>query len=340
MQSLGKFPDSSPAAVLAVDGGGSKTDVALIAATGRVLGTARGGRCTFHPRAHAESLAELAATVERAAASAGLDSFRPLASVGAFCLHGADLPVDDRRLLRAMRATGWTARSIVRNDTFAVLRAGTDRSFGVGVVCGTGLNCAAVGPDGRSARFPALGDYTGDWGGGGWLGPAALGAAARAADGRGPRTLLSRTLPEHLGLRTLRAVIEGIHLGRISTDRVTALAPVVFATANRGDRVARELIDRLADEAALMVAACVKRLRLARVEFDVTLGGGLFRSRDEAFVARVREGVAAVAPSAVVTVLHAPPVVGAALLGLDEVEPGRGAAGRLRRALTAERMDT
>jgi N-acetylglucosamine kinase-like BadF-type ATPase len=331
---------SESAAVLAVDGGGSKTDVALVARSGRVLGTARGGACTFHPRDHDASMAELTATVRRAADAAGAGDGGRIAAVGAFCLHGADLPVDDRRLLRAMGAAGWAGENVVLNDTFAVLRAGTDRRFGVGLVCGTGLNCAAVGPDGRRVRFPALGAFTGDWGGGGWLGPAALGAASRAADGRGPRTALSRTLPEHLGLRSLRAVIEAIHLGRLSDERVTGLAPVVFATAACGDAVARGLIEALADEAVALVRTCVRRLKMAQIDVDVTLGGGLFRSGDERFLGRVREGVLAAAPKARVIVLTDPPVVGAALLGLDEAGAGPRAAARVRRTLTAERLQT
>ena len=55
---------------------------------------------------------------------------------------------------------------MVDNDTFAVLRAGTERGWGVAVVCGAGINCVGVSPDGRHARFPALGTITGDWGGG------------------------------------------------------------------------------------------------------------------------------------------------------------------------------
>jgi len=73
---------------------------------------------------------------------------------------------------------------IVENDTFAVLRAGTDRGWGIAVVCGSGINCVGVAPDGRHARFPSLGAITGDWGGGYDVGLAGVVAAARSEDGR------------------------------------------------------------------------------------------------------------------------------------------------------------
>ena len=72
----------------------------------------------------------------------------------------------------------------VGNDTLAVLRAGTERGWGVAVVCGAGINCVGVAPDGRSVRFPALGRITGDWGGGYDVGLEALYVAARGEDGR------------------------------------------------------------------------------------------------------------------------------------------------------------
>ena len=81
--------------------------------------------------------------------------------MGAFALSGADLPSDDRRLARVLRGAGWTRSELVANDTFAVLRAGTDRGWGVGLVCGSGINCTGVGPGGRTVRFPAGGEFRG-----------------------------------------------------------------------------------------------------------------------------------------------------------------------------------
>ena len=108
-----------------------------------------------------------------------------------YCLAGADLPSDDRRLARLLKGARWR-KITVRNDTFAVLRAGSERWWGVGVVCGTGLNCSAVAPNGRTVRYPTPASISGDDGGGGWMGELALSAAVRSRDGRSPRTALER----------------------------------------------------------------------------------------------------------------------------------------------------
>ena len=105
---------------------------------------------------------------------------------------------------------------MVGNDTFAVLRAGTERGWGVAVVCGAGINCVGVAPDGRDARFPALGAITGDWGGGYDVGLAALSAAARSEDGRGPATTLEHAVPAHFGFETPLELATAIHAGEIA----------------------------------------------------------------------------------------------------------------------------
>ncbi len=153
--------------MLAVDGGGSKVDAVLAKRDGTILAAARFRNHDWETMEHADYLEGVTAAVDEVARRLGLDpDRRPLTSLGVYCLAGADLPQDDRRICRWLGKQGWTEVDVLRNDTFAVLRAGTDRSWGVGVVCGSGTNCSAVAPDGREFRFPAVGGISGDWGGG------------------------------------------------------------------------------------------------------------------------------------------------------------------------------
>jgi N-acetylglucosamine kinase-like BadF-type ATPase len=325
-------------AVLAVDGGNSKVDVALVGLDGALLGAARGGGTPFHPELHGVSLRRLLDSVAAACGRAGFDAgARPLARVGAFCLAGDDLPVDDRRITRALRSLGLVDELVLRNDTFAVLRAGSERQWGVGVVCGAGMNCSAVAPNGRVLRFASLGEVSGDEGGGGWLGVRAVRAAVRGRDGRGPHTVLETAVPAHYGVRSILAVLEAIQGGRVG-DYPAELAPVVFACATAGDAVARAILDEQADQIIAMAVSAVRRLHLTRRDVEVVLGGGLFRAGDRPFLDHIESGILAVAPAARVKVLGGPPVVGAALLGLDRLAASGSAARRLRSTLTHERL--
>lgn len=323
------------AAVLAIDGGGSKVDAALLARDGTTLGAIRirhADRDSAPPE-----LTGVAAAVEAVRRSAGLATDgEAVAGLGVYCLAGADLPADDRRLLRWLGREGWTAEDVLRNDTFAVLRAGTDRTWGVSVVCGYGTNCSGVAPDGRTFRMPAVGEISGDWGGGSDIGTSALWYAVRSEDGRGGPTALRTLVPSHFGMRRPRQVMEALYFGRIAMDRVAELPPVVFRAAANGDAVARSIVDRQADEVVAMAGAGIRKLRMTRMDVHVVLGGGIFRNRFLPFQRRIEEGIGGFASDARITALDTPPVVGAALLGLDRIGASAAAKARARATLTHE----
>ncbi|MGC5342414.1 N-acetylglucosamine kinase [Streptomyces sp. DT24] len=317
------------AVVLAIDAGNSKTDVAVIGADGSVLGAARGGG--FQPPVVGVEAAMngLAEAVVPALAQAGLTSVDHVSA----CLANADLPVEERQLAAALRERGWGGTVEVYNDTFAILRAGLPggaEPLGVAVVCGAGINCVGMRPDGRTARFPAIGRISGDWGGGLGLAEEAMWFAARAEDGRGEPTELVRALPGHFGLDSMYALIEALHLGRIPMDRRHELTPVLFATGEAGDPVARALVDRLAEEIVAMSSVALDRLGLLDEQTPVVLGGSVLTARHPALDRRMSELLAVRAPKAVIRVVSERPVLGAALLGLDRTGAPAEAHARLR----------
>jgi N-acetylglucosamine kinase-like BadF-type ATPase len=320
--------------VLAVDGGNSKTDLALVRADGALLAMARGPLSSPHHVGLSGCLRVLEDLLAEALAAAGLPAGQTVAEVGHVLLAGADLPVEERALQEAIGAREWAVRTKVSNDTFAILRAGTDRGWGVAVVCGAGINCVGVAPDGRHVRFPALGTITGDWGGGHDVGLAAVSAAARSEDGRGPKTTLEARVPGHFGLRAPQELAEAIHLGRIPARRVLELAPVVFAEAEVDD-VAAEIVDRLAAEVVALARVAVTRLALAGAPVEVLLGGGLMRAANGRLQSAIAEGLHEVGPEISARVVPDLPIVGAALLGLDDLAADPAAHARLRRELGA-----
>jgi N-acetylglucosamine kinase-like BadF-type ATPase len=328
-------PDLAPTGrVLALDGGNSKTDVLLVDASGAVLGQARGPGASPQNVGLERSVRVFGALVREVAAQAGLPPGAPVADHTAAYLAGADLPREEDELRVALAGLGWSASVVVGNDTFALLRAGTTDGVGVAVVCGAGINCVAVAPDGRVHRFPALGRISGDWGGGAHLGGEALWLAVRAEDGRGEPTGLLDAVRAHFGVAALAGVVERLHFGELSPDVLHELSPVLFAVAERGDPVARAVVDRLVDEVSLLAAVSLTRLDLLAAPVDVVLGGGVLTGTGGTVVDAVARRVAQRAPLARIRVVDLPPVVGAALLGLDAVAAGPAAEHRLRAAYT------
>jgi N-acetylglucosamine kinase-like BadF-type ATPase len=357
-------------AVLAIDGGNSKTDVVLVATDGTLLASARGpGVPGVQQRERTRSV--LAATADDAAAAAGVTARsaagQRIARHISACVANADLPEEELELARALRERGWSDTVQVANDTFAVLRAGltgplagigqesagpgnevlaatpladgasparaaSPGQWGVAVTCGAGINCVGVSPAGRTTGYLALGWLTGDWGGGSSLAQEAIWWAMRAEDGRGPQTRLREAVMARFGVSAVRDVAAGIHLGKIPGERLLDLAPVVFEAAGLGDRVATDLVHRLGDEICVMAVTVIRRLGLSGAPVPVVLGGSVLTARDPLLTERIRTGLAALAPDAEAQIVDVPPVAGAALLGLDQVSAPPGAGARLRAA--------
>jgi N-acetylglucosamine kinase-like BadF-type ATPase len=310
--------------ILAVDGGNSKTDVALLADDGRLLAAMRGPTTSHQQIGLEPGIERLAALVGEVRALADVPVGAPIADVGAYGLAGADTPADTRRLTEALARRRLASDTLVVNDAFTPIRAGSARGWGVALICGQGVNAAGIAPDGRTARLAALGDISGDWGGGHDIGTAGLGAAVRARDGRGPRTSLETLVPQQFGVTRPIDVTRRIEAGTLEHRRLAELSPVVFTAAGSGDAVARAILDRQADELVAMARAIIGRLHLGRLDPTVVLAGGVFDARDDAFDRRVVDGIREAAPRATVSRAEALPVTGAALLALDRAFRGAG----------------
>jgi N-acetylglucosamine kinase-like BadF-type ATPase len=195
------------------------------------------------------------------------------------------------------------------------------------------VNCLGVSPSGQQIRYPSLGSISGDWGGGYDVGLAALTAAARSADGRGPQTVLQSAVPAYYGLSDPLDVARAVHLRQLPDERLGELARVVFANAP-SDQVADGILQRLIDEVIAFAGATLRRLALTDADADVVLGGGLIRAAPVDVIGRIATGVRAIAPSANVRVAPVAPIVGAALLALDDL--GVAAEVRARASATLQ----
>ena len=313
--------------VIAVDGGGSKTDVVALSLDGSILGTARGGGTSPHIVGLERSVAIVDELV------------REVASVGTLVvanvyLSGVDLPAEIDAFKGSIAGLDWAANSLVDNDLFALLRAGTNEHSAVAVVCGTGINAVGVRADGATARFPALGNISGDWGGGWHLGEQALWHAARSADGRGPHTVLEDLIPPVFDRETVTEVTEALHFGAIDIAELHKLAFALLDAAAAGDAIATAVVQRQVEEIVIMASVALTRLDLLSSSVPVVLGGGLLAAGYALLNDGVTAGLAARAPRARIEWVTQKPILGAALLALEAAGASTDAVEAARRALT------
>lgn len=302
--------------VVAVDGGGSKTDVAVLdLSSGQVLGTGRGGGCSHHQLGIPAAVAVVDGAVREALASVGAAA-SDVAHAGCY-LTAIDTPAEQADVRAALAALPWGARSVVvDNDVFALLRAGTGAPDAAVVICGTGINGVAVRGDGATSRVLALGDISGDWGGSSGLAEQVLWYAARAEDGRGEPTALRDALLRWTGRASVHDVTLAVHSGELRVSSWWDRTPELFALAHDGDAVARLLVDRQGEEIGLLAASLLSRVDLLAHEVPVVVGGGIGATGDPILVAGIDRALAARAPRAALTIVHERPITGAAHLAL------------------------
>lgn len=295
--------------VLGADGGNSKTDLVLATGAGEVLArvTGRGTRPSINGLP--ATVSGLAALARSAVEVAHLPANTRI-DVGSFYLANVDF-VDEETAMHAALTDLHIAELIeVRNDTLAVLKAGSERGWGIAVVGGAGINAIGVHPDGRQERFLGIGEMSGDWGGGRAVSVAALAAAVRAGDGRGEPTRLREVVAATFGAAVDDVAIAADR-GEITDRQLFDFAPVVFQAATDGDHAAVSIVHRLADEVVSFVGALVRRMDLSTSDADIVLGGGTLQSGHQVLHRRITDRVHALAPNLQVIVLDLPPVAGA-----------------------------
>jgi N-acetylglucosamine kinase-like BadF-type ATPase len=316
--------------IVAVDGGNSKTDVLLLDADGTVLASVRGAGSSPHQLGLGPPIDVVEALVDRAWEAAGLPSRNgSKAGVAAVFMAGADLPAEERALADAVAARGWAEKNHVANDVFAVLWAATGSGYGVAVTVGAGVNCVGTSPSGRRAWFPALGDITGDWGGGPDIGMAALGAGVRSEDGRGPATTLAGAVAAYFGYSKALDVAVAIHQDRLAAARLIELPPIVVSAAEAGDAEALAIMRHQGSEVTRLAIAALHQLEMEDSEVQVVLGGSVLTSSRSILLDFISDSIRAEAPKAETSLCTTRPVVGAAMAGLSLAGANGSAQSRL-----------
>jgi N-acetylglucosamine kinase-like BadF-type ATPase len=114
--------------------------------------------------------------------------------------------------------------------------------------------------------------------------------------------------------------------------RLHEVVPLLFECAQGGDAAALALIDRQAAEIAALARVALTRLDLLATPTPLVLGGGVLAAGQPLLLDNLHARLRTAAPLAHPRIVTAPPVLGAALLGLDRLGSPPTAHQRLRAA--------
>lgn len=256
-------------ALIAVDGGGTKTEFALISTDGRLL------QHLVLPGCNPNSCS-VSGTMD--ILRQGIDALlREHCHVQAIFIGGAGMGSGNNgtaveRMLRSMYPHLPVA---CRSDIFNIIAQAEDPDNAIAVICGTGCVVYST-TNGKLRRFGGGGWHVETLGSGYDIGRSALLAALEHRDGTGPETVLTDKVERQLA-GNVWDKISFVHSQ--SPDFFASFAPLVTETWQKGDAVATKIIeDNLNRLAHLIITALGYTPDVRQV-----LAGGSLLAKNEAF---------------------------------------------------------
>lgn len=299
---------------LGADVGGTKTHAVVADHEGRVLGFGRSGPGNPEGVGPEGLLAALSQATAQALAPTGL-SPRDLAGAG-LGIAGYDWPEDLPLMVETVVKLGLTCPHRIVNDSVPGLVIGARDGWGVSVISGTGCNCCGWDRERRrEGRVTGHGWLMGEFAGASELVMRAMQMVSYAWIKRIEPTALTEAFISFVGAADVDDLIAGYTAGRYRIG--PKAASLVFDVASRGDAVAQDVIDWAGQELGEMVIAVARQLDFQALEFDVVMAGGMFAGGDR-LIESMRRTVTGFAPGARLVHLSAPPVLGAALIGMEQ----------------------
>jgi N-acetylglucosamine kinase-like BadF-type ATPase len=304
--------------VLGVDGGGTKTHVAIVDDAGRLCGLGQAGPSNYDDVGVEVAQANIGLAVQAARQMAGLDN-RPFEA--AFLGMAGVVSPQDRAAIRKIAhdlALAAPERIGIDHDCRIALAGGLSGRPGIVQIAGTGSSCYGRNRAGEDWRAGGWGHLISDEGSSYWFGMQAMRMAVGAFDGRVESTPLLDLVQQRLTLAHMNDIMHRLYVTGMSRAEIAALAPLVIEAARGGDQVSLRLIRQGTQELADCILAVARRLGMAAGPCELALVGGLFRAGD-IFVLPLREAVGERLPQCQISLAELPPVLGACLLALQEL---------------------
>lgn len=298
--------------MLAIDGGGSRTRCRAITRAGHTLGAGASGASNHLLVALEVVSASLEEASNAALAQAQLER-ADVACVSAG-LAGVDYDGSGAAEMKELFRELGFANAVINGDMVIAHAGALGGRSGVLALAGTGSAILGIDASGRRVKVGGWGPVYGDEGSAYSSAQHALRAAARAYDGRGPRTALLNVITRALGLNDFRETVARIYVGKMGPREIAALSRAVYETAEAGDEVARNIFLEAGADLAEGVAAALQQLNLAGERQVVSYQGSVL-----AACALVRERFSEALrrqfPDVSIQPPRATPALGAYLLG-------------------------
>ncbi|MCE5328834.1 hypothetical protein LLG07_00640 [bacterium] len=268
--------------LLGVDGGGTKTVIAVADLNGKIILEKITGSSNFKSIGFIGAVKNFSSGIDEVIKELENRNTKPYFKSSYFGMAGLNTSFDknvysDIILNESMKSYLNLQKVVICNDTVIGLAAGSMKRNRIIIICGTGSNCYGINKEGIEAKANGWDYILADEGSGFSMGLAALRAVMRAYDGRGEETLLTKAIFEFLNINSIDELNRWTYGEAFSKDRFALLSLPLCNTAETGDKIAIEILKNEAEEVVINVSTVVRKLNLENKDFDLVFVGGNFK---------------------------------------------------------------
>jgi len=203
---------------------------------------------------------------------------------------------------------------VIGSDQIVAFKSGTDESDGIVLIAGTG--CVVHGWKGKKEYKTSGWGWLADEGAAFWIGQKVLQVVLKDLDGRGPKTLLKNFVFRKLKIKKRKAFF--LNQKIYSPDFIEAVSSLSFicnTAAEKGDKTAKNILAEAGKELALSVKIVVKKLNFSEVKFPLVLIGSVLKSK--IVLETVKKEIEKIAPKTEFIIPKQEAVVGAVKLAIE-----------------------
>lgn len=263
--------------VLAIDGGGTKTQVWCATTDGEIVGEAKTGPASLVVASPEAARREVALAISEATRHIPPATVMDSIFMG---LAGVDIPQEIQKaeeIFTPLFTQFQPQRLSIVNDVEIALASGTQAPNAIALIAGTGSNCFGHNANGDTAKVSGYDYLLSDQGSGYALGAATLKAVIKSYDGRLPETVLTQLVCKHYQVSTPPELKLKVYHPALTKPQIAELAKVAEEALNQNDAVAQHLFDELVAELAEMVETVARRLQMSDEHIECVVVGGMMR---------------------------------------------------------------
>lgn len=259
---------------LAVDGGGTKTEVLCADEQGVVVGRGYSGATSLGATTVGAASFNLREAVRQATETlVGEISIKHLV-IG---LAGMDTQKEEdlaKQLFSNVLSHFSIERFTLINDSWIALENGSEQPDAVVLIAGTGSICVGKNAKGEKAKVGGMDFFLTDQGSGYEIGRKVMRAAVKSYDGRIKPSILQELVCKHFSIASIADLKEMVYNPLLNKIEVAQLAPLCSHACEMGDEAAMAIIQHETDELFNMAETVIRKLQFTG-PFDLVLSGSV-----------------------------------------------------------------